>query len=91
MLGVYVFHGPYRKKAPSIFEIKEIKKVSQHSLMEMAPGKGSKREVKFHIRDQPAIEIYFSRCTQMGIKSNLQALNTLLVQPLYRFREERDL
>lgn len=39
--------------------------------MKVASGKGSKSEVKFHIRDEPAIEIYFPGCTQMSIKSSL--------------------
>lgn len=47
--------------------------------MEVASRERSKGEVKLHIRDEPAIEIYFSGCTQMSIKSNLQAFHTLLV------------
>jgi hypothetical protein len=79
VLRVYIFHRSDRKKAPSIFKVQKIKKVSEHSLMEVASGERSKGEVKLHIRKEPTIEIDLSGCTQVCIKSNLQAFYTLFV------------
>ena len=47
--------------------------------MEVASGERSKGEVKLHIRKEPTIEIDLSGCTQVCIKSNLQAFYTLFV------------
>ncbi len=79
VLRIYILHRSDRKKAPSVFKVQKVKKVSQHSLMEVASGERSKGEVKLHIRKEPSIEIDLSGCTQVCIKSSLQALYTLFV------------